>query len=43
MKDILFSFQGRISRKQFWLGTLFMIVQSLVLFGLLLMTFDVET
>ena len=43
MKNILFSFQGRISRKQFFLGILFMIVQSLVLFFLLSMTFDLET
>ncbi|MUK48892.1 DUF805 domain-containing protein [Aliivibrio fischeri] len=43
MKNILFSFKGRISRKQFWFGTLFMIVQSLVLFALLSMTFNVET
>jgi len=43
MKNILFSFQGRISRKQFFLGILFMMVQSLVLLFLLSMTFDLET
>ncbi|WP_104041093.1 DUF805 domain-containing protein [Vibrio hyugaensis] len=43
MKNILFSFEGRINRKQFWLGALFMIVQVLIVFALLSMTFDVES
>lgn len=43
MKHVLFSFKGRISRKQFWLGTLAMMVEFAILFALMAMTFNTET
>jgi len=43
MKSILFSFKGRIGRKQFFLGIGCMLLQTLILFLLLSMTFNPET
>ncbi|SKA53781.1 DUF805 domain-containing protein [Enterovibrio nigricans] len=43
MKDVLFSFKGRISRKKFWLGMLVMLIQNIAMFVALSMTFNMET
>ncbi|KXF79911.1 DUF805 domain-containing protein [Enterovibrio coralii] len=43
MKDVLFSFKGRIGRKQFWLGSLVMLIQNIILFIAFSMTFDMTT
>ncbi|GEM74638.1 DUF805 domain-containing protein [Vibrio sagamiensis] len=43
MKHVLFSFEGRINRAQYWLGVLCMLVQVIVCFGLLTITFDMQT
>ncbi|MDD1781395.1 DUF805 domain-containing protein [Enterovibrio sp. ZSDZ35] len=43
MKNVLFSFKGRIGRKQFWLGSLVMLIQNIILFVAFSMTFDMTT
>ncbi|PKF49492.1 DUF805 domain-containing protein [Enterovibrio nigricans] len=43
VKDVLFSFKGRISRKKFWLGMLVMLIQNIAMFVALSMTFNMET
>lgn len=43
MKSFLFSFSGRIGRKQFWLTSLFMLVINIVAFIPVVATFDEVT
>ena len=36
MKDLLFSFEGRIPRRKYWLGSLVMMVTMLIPFGIVM-------